>query len=141
MPLPSDIEAFRTVWEPGFAILAGSAMHARPRTDAEEDEGVARLNDDERKSAVASLDGWEWVSDREGIASRFLFEDFGEAFAFMTRVALEAEKADHHPEWSNVWNRVDVFLTTHDAGGMTAKDIALARRITEIALGLRPAAN
>jgi 4a-hydroxytetrahydrobiopterin dehydratase len=94
---------------------------------------VARLNDAEREEALASLEGWAWDAARDGISKRFTFRDFGEAFAFMTRVALEAEKADHHPEWSNVWNRVDVFLTTHDAGGLTARDIALARRIGGIA--------
>ena len=63
---------------------------------------------------------------RNGIARSFRFADFGAAFAFMTRVALAAEKADHHPEWSNVWNRVDILLSTHSAGGVTGKDIALA---------------
>lgn len=93
---------------------------------------MARLNDSERAKALAALDGWTWDAARGGIARRFRFADFGEAFAFMTRVALEAEKADHHPEWSNVWNRVDIFLTTHDAGGLTLKDIALAEKIARI---------
>ena len=65
---------------------------------------------------------------RNGIARSFAFADFGAAFAFMTRVALAAEKADHHPEWSNVWNRVDILLSTHSDGGVTDKDIALAER-------------
>ncbi len=60
---------------------------------------------------------------------RFTFADFGQAFGFMAQVALLAEKADHHPEWSNVWNRVDILLTTHDAGGLSARDVALARQI------------
>ena len=93
---------------------------------------MARLNDGQRAEALASLDGWTWDAARDGIARSFRFADFGEAFAFMTRVALEAEKANHHPEWSNVWNRVDIFLTTHDAGGLTRKDIALAEKIAEI---------
>jgi 4a-hydroxytetrahydrobiopterin dehydratase len=97
------------------------------------DDAVARLNDAERREALALLEGWSWDAARGGISRRFQFRDFGEAFAFMTRVALEAEKANHHPEWSNVWNRVEIFLTTHDAGGLTAKDIALARRIGAIA--------
>ena len=63
---------------------------------------------------------------------RFTFADFSEAFAFMTRVALLAEKADHHPEWSNVWNRVDITLTTHDAGGLSARDVDLAKAIGEL---------
>ena len=94
---------------------------------------MVRLDEAERASALAMLDGWSWEAGRNGIARSLRFRDFGEAFAFMTRVALEAEKADHHPEWSNVWNRVDIFLTTHDAGGLTAKDVTLARRIDDFA--------
>ena len=91
------------------------------------------LTESERKEALADLPGWEHDASRKAIAKSFRFGDFGEAFAFMTRVALEAEKADHHPEWSNVWNRVDILLTTHSDGGLTAKDVALARKIDEIA--------
>ena len=85
---------------------------------------TSRLTDAEIDAALAALPGWSRVGD--GIERSFRFADFVEAFAFMTRVALLAEKADHHPEWSNVWNKVEVRLTTHDAGGITAKDIALA---------------
>jgi len=94
---------------------------------------VAVLGDAERDEALTGLAGWTYDADRNGIAKRFAFADFGAAFAFMTRVALEAEKADHHPEWSNVWNRVDILLSTHSEGGVTGKDIALARRIERIA--------
>jgi len=94
---------------------------------------VAKLTEAERDEALASLAGWTLDPERDAIAKSFRFSDFGEAFAFMTRVALEAEKADHHPEWSNVWNRVDILLSTHSAGGLTAKDVALARRIEAIA--------
>ena len=94
---------------------------------------VVRLNDAERDQAVSSLGGWEWHVERQAIYRSFRFADFGEAFAFMTRVALEAEKANHHPEWSNVWNRVDIYLTTHDAGGLTSNDVELARTISAIA--------
>jgi 4a-hydroxytetrahydrobiopterin dehydratase len=94
---------------------------------------VAKLSEAERREALAALPGWEHDVGRDAIARSFRFRDFGEAFAFMTRVALEAEKADHHPEWSNVWNRVDILLTTHSDGGLTAKDVALAGRIDEIA--------
>ena len=87
------------------------------------------LNEAERDAGLAALDGWTFDVSRNGIAKGFAFADFGEAFAFMTRVALEAEKADHHPEWSNVWNKVDVLLSTHSDGGVTEKDIALATRI------------
>jgi len=94
---------------------------------------VAILEESERDAALAGLDGWAYDAARNGIAKRFTFADFSAAFAFMTRVALAAEQADHHPEWSNVWNRVDVLLSTHDAGGVTQKDIALAQRIEAIA--------
>ena len=71
--------------------------------------------------------GWQRTAGRDAIARKFEFKDFNSAFAFMTRVALLAEKMDHHPEWSNVYNRIEVVLTTHDAGGVTAKDIAMAK--------------
>ena len=79
--------------------------------------------------ALRELPCWSYDEARRGIARSFRFRDFGEAFAFMTRVALAAEQADHHPEWSNVWNRVDILLTTHSAGGLTHKDLELAKRI------------
>ncbi len=91
------------------------------------------LSESERDAALATLDGWAFDAGRNGIAKRFTFADFPAAFAFMTRVALAAEKADHHPDWSNVWNRVDVLLSTHDAGGVTEKDIALAAKIDAVA--------
>ncbi|MGZ8346457.1 MAG: 4a-hydroxytetrahydrobiopterin dehydratase [Allosphingosinicella sp.] len=94
---------------------------------------MAKLGETERDEALAALGGWTFDAARDAIAKSFHFADFGEAFAFMTRVALEAEKADHHPEWSNVWNKVEILLTTHSDGGLTAKDVALARRIDEIA--------
>lgn len=94
---------------------------------------MAKLSDEERREALAALPEWTWVPEREGISRSFKFHDFGEAFAFMTRVALVAEQADHHPEWSNVWNRVDVLLTTHSAGGLTQKDVALAKRMDAFA--------
>jgi 4a-hydroxytetrahydrobiopterin dehydratase len=90
---------------------------------------IERLDEDEREDALHDLPEWEYDEARDAIGASFVFEDFGEAFAFMTRVALLAEKADHHPNWTNVWNRVDITLTTHDAGGLTARDVALARAI------------
>jgi len=88
---------------------------------------IAKLNENEIGARLAALPGWQRQGD--GIERRYKFADFTAAFAFMTRVALLAEKADHHPEWSNVWNRVDIRLTTHDAGGLTARDFALAAAI------------
>ena len=93
---------------------------------------VARLTDGMRDEALASLPQWTHDSERDGIRRRFTFQDFNEAFGFMTRVALMADKADHHPEWSNVWNRVDILLTTHDAGGLSTRDIHLAKAIDAI---------
>jgi 4a-hydroxytetrahydrobiopterin dehydratase len=85
------------------------------------------------KEAVGKLTGWKAVDGRDAITRQFKFADFNAAFGFMTRVALKADKMDHHPEWSNVYNKVDVVLTTHDAGGVTDKDIELARFMDEAA--------
>ena len=90
---------------------------------------MAVLSESERAEALTALAGWTFDEGRGGIAKRFVFADFSEAFAFMTRIALAAEKADHHPEWSNVWNKVDILLSTHSDGGVTGKDIALANEI------------
>jgi 4a-hydroxytetrahydrobiopterin dehydratase len=95
-----------------------------------------RLTAEMRKSALAELPGWSEVGGREAIARTFVFKDFNEAFGFMTRAALVAEKSDHHPEWRNVYKTVEVELSTHDAGGVTAKDIELARAMNAIARAL-----
>jgi 4a-hydroxytetrahydrobiopterin dehydratase len=100
----------------------------------------ATLNDTERATALAGLPGWEFSEAREAIAKRFSFGNFVAAFGFMTEVAIEAEKMDHHPEWTNVYRHVDIVLTTHDAGGLTGRDIALARAIERIA-GARASAE
>ena len=94
---------------------------------------MAVLSESERDAALGGLAGWHYDARRNGIAKSYTFADFGEAFGFMARIALEAEKADHHPDWSNVWNRVDILLSTHSAGGVTAKDVALAGKIEAIA--------
>ena len=83
--------------------------------------------------AIAQLSGWIEVSGRDAISKAYKFADFNAAFGFMTRVALKADKMDHHPEWSNVYNRVEVVLTTHDANGVTHQDVALAKFMDEIA--------
>lgn len=84
------------------------------------------------EAALARLAGWRAVAGRDAIAKTFKFRDFNTAFGFMTRVALAAEKLDHHPEWSNVYNRVEVMLTTHSAGGVTALDVELASLMDEM---------
>ena len=90
---------------------------------------VPELTDDEREAALAELPGWLLARDGKAIERTFNFADFNEAFGFMTRVALLADKQDHHPEWFNVWNRVEITLTTHDAGGLSARDVKLAKAI------------
>jgi 4a-hydroxytetrahydrobiopterin dehydratase len=94
-----------------------------------------KLTEAQRKTALSGLKGWKPVDGRDAIAKSFKFADFNAAFGFMSRVALAAEKADHHPEWSNVYNKVDITLSTHDAGGVTEKDIALAKFIEQAAKG------
>lgn len=88
-----------------------------------------KLNDAARSAALNDLDGWSPIGDRDAISKTFTFSDFNEAFGWMTRAALIAEQMNHHPEWFNVWNRVDVTLSTHDAGGLTELDIKLARKM------------
>lgn len=97
------------------------------------------LTESKLSEALAGLPGWTYDPARNGIAKGYRFKDFNEAFGFMTRVALAAEKADHHPEWTNVWNRVDILLSTHSEGGVTAKDIALANVIEGALRGSRAA--
>ena len=90
---------------------------------------IPQLTEAERDAALSGLPEWTLRDDKLAIVRRFKFADFSEAFAFMTRVALIAEKADHHPEWSNVYNRVEITLTTHDAGGLSRRDVAMAKAI------------
>ena len=92
-----------------------------------------KLTADARKSALAKLSGWSEVAGREAITRKFTFKDFNQAFGFMTRAALVAEKMDHHPEWFNVYKTVEVVLATHDAGGVTRLDIQLATAMNAIA--------
>jgi 4a-hydroxytetrahydrobiopterin dehydratase len=90
---------------------------------------VARLTEGHRNESLAAIPDWNYDAGRDAITRRLVFADFNAAFGFMARVALIAEKSDHHPEWSNVWNRVDILLTTHDAGGLSQRDIAMAQAI------------
>lgn len=94
---------------------------------------IARLTPDQTAAALAALPHWTLAEDGLAITRTLKFADFAEAFGFMTRVAILAEKADHHPEWFNVYNRVEVRLTTHDAGGLSERDLRLASAIDAIA--------
>jgi 4a-hydroxytetrahydrobiopterin dehydratase len=90
---------------------------------------IPKLSAAARDEVLAELPAWRHDAGRDALTRSFRFADFPQAFAFMTRVAFLAEKADHHPEWSNVYDRVDILLTTHDAGGLSERDVALARAI------------
>ncbi len=90
---------------------------------------VEKLTTDERESWLTALEDWTPCEDRDAIRREFAFDDFSAAWAFMNRVALLAEKHDHHPEWSNVYNRVDITLTTHDADGLSRRDVKMAKAI------------
>jgi 4a-hydroxytetrahydrobiopterin dehydratase len=93
---------------------------------------TAKLTGPERAKALASLPKWQEVAGRDAIKRSLKFADFNQAWGFMCRVALAAEKADHHPEWSNVYSNVEIVLSTHDAGGLSEKDVALAKLIDSI---------
>ncbi len=92
-----------------------------------------KLTGNARKTALAKLMGWSEVTGRDAINRKFTFKDFNEAFGFMARAALIAEKLDHHPEWFNVYNKVEVTLSTHDAGGVTERDVTLAEAMNRLA--------
>jgi 4a-hydroxytetrahydrobiopterin dehydratase len=94
---------------------------------------AVRLSEQEIMAGLAALPGWRHDAEANAIARSFTFADFAAAFGFMAAVATAAEKADHHPDWSNSWNRVDINLSTHSAGGVTRLDLALAERIDALA--------
>jgi 4a-hydroxytetrahydrobiopterin dehydratase len=94
---------------------------------------IERLSDARRAEALAALSGWTLREDGLAISRELKFADFNEAFGFMTRVAIHADKADHHPEWFNVYNRVEVTLTTHDADGLSERDVEMATFINSLA--------
>jgi 4a-hydroxytetrahydrobiopterin dehydratase len=94
-----------------------------------------KLTGEARKTALAKLAGWSEVEGRDAISKKFTFHDFNTAFGFMARAALIAEKLDHHPEWFNVYDKVEVTLSTHDAGGVTERDVKLAEAMDRIASG------
>jgi 4a-hydroxytetrahydrobiopterin dehydratase len=110
-------------------IVAGHAMFAA------EDTMAPKLTGQARSEALRKLSGWSEVSGRDAITRKFVFKDFNQAFGFMTRAALIAEKMDHHPEWFNVYKTVEVTLSTHDAGGVTELDLNLAAEMDKLAQG------
>lgn len=95
----------------------------------------SKLSEGDRKELIDPLKeaGWSIVENRDAIYKEFLFKDFNEAFGFMTRVALKADKMDHHPEWFNVYNKVQITLSTHDVSGLSLRDVTLAKFIEEVA--------
>ena len=93
---------------------------------------IEALNETERAEALDGLDEWDYDDARDAITRTIVFADFVEAFGFMNQVALIAERANHHPEWKNVWNRVEILLTTHAAGGLSPRDIEMAEAIDAI---------
>ncbi|WP_370644980.1 4a-hydroxytetrahydrobiopterin dehydratase [Microvirga sp. ACRRW] len=102
----------------------------------EKNPPMPRLTDTERQELLSALDGWTLVEGRDAIHKRYVFDDFNAAFGWMTRVALVAEPMNHHPEWFNVYNKVDVTLSTHDAKGLTRRDVELAQRMDQLAAGV-----
>lgn len=94
---------------------------------------IDSLNEEQRAEALSRLPLWSYDAERRALYRQIIASDFSEAFALMIRIALEAEKADHHPEWSNVYNRLDIWLTTHNADGVSARDVALAETIDRFA--------
>ena len=95
---------------------------------------VQKLSPEERAAALSELLDWEELDDRDAIRRKFVFTDFNEAWGFISRIAMEAERRDHHPEWSNVWATVDITLSTHDCDGLSSRDVELARFIDKIVL-------
>lgn len=94
---------------------------------------IQKLAESARQEAIANLQGWQYRADRDAIFKSFTFKNFVEAWGFMSRIAIMAEKMNHHPEWFNVYNRVDILLTTHDCGGLSERDVQLAQAIEKIA--------
>jgi len=93
---------------------------------------MSLLDDAQITAALSNLKGWDRHKSRSALTKQFQFKDFNEAFGFMTKIALKAEQLNHHPEWSNIWNKVDITLSTHDVGGVSQKDISLAQFIEDL---------
>ncbi|WP_279635199.1 4a-hydroxytetrahydrobiopterin dehydratase [Paraburkholderia lacunae] len=112
--------------------MTNARVHRRACLDERGSTMIHKLTSEERATQVAQLHGWQAVAGRDAIQRQFRFADFNEAFGFMTRVAIKAQEMDHHPEWFNVYNKVEITLSTHEANGLTERDIKLARFIDSI---------
>jgi 4a-hydroxytetrahydrobiopterin dehydratase len=126
----------KMAWQAGGERRLMAKIGAAPSCGARAAKGLImaqKLNSDARKAALATLSGWSEVAGRDAITKKFVFKDFTQAFGFMTKVALAAEKMDHHPEWFNVYKTVVVTLSTHDAGGVTELDVKLAEAMDKMA--------
>jgi 4a-hydroxytetrahydrobiopterin dehydratase len=136
LPETSPLEAVLPTWW-GLAGRISLENSARGSAAIGHTDGVRKmaqkLSGEARKTALARLKGWTEVKDRDAITKKFVFADFNQAFGFMTRAALVAEKLDHHPEWFNAYKNVEVTLSTHDAGGLTELDVKLAETMDKLA--------
>jgi 4a-hydroxytetrahydrobiopterin dehydratase len=112
--------------------IAGAHAHWRACSDQRGRIMINKLTSEERATLMTELHGWQAVAGRDAIQRQFKFADFNEAFGFMTRVAIKAQEMDHHPEWFNVYNKVEITLSTHEANGLTQRDIKLAQFIDSI---------
>ncbi len=133
----ADYRQFIPLEEFGSAEMQRAASASRRMTGTKAfSSAAARLTGKDKQAAIATIPAWKQIvvnGDRDALSRSLTFSDFKAAWSFMSRVALYAESHDHHPEWFNVYNRVDITLTTHDAGGITKKDIAMAATIDEYA--------
>lgn len=119
------------LWSSSTALAQGQTTHTKAPHQAQVDP-IQKLNTQQRRDALKSLKNWSLRADKKAIVRHFKFRNFSEAWAFMSRVALLAEKNNHHPEWSNVYNQVSITLSTHDAGGVSHLDIHLAKLINQV---------
>jgi 4a-hydroxytetrahydrobiopterin dehydratase len=128
------------VWLRAAAAVRAGLDAARAAAPARGgDTMIQKLTSEQRATQIGQLDGWQIVAGRDAISRQFKFADFNEAFGFMTRVAIKSQEMNHHPEWFNVYNKVEITLSTHEADGLTERDIKLAHFIDEAAKGARHA--
>jgi 4a-hydroxytetrahydrobiopterin dehydratase len=127
----------RFLQEYSHQSASGNPLAARGECGNRSSGMPEKLTGNARQAALAKLSGWSEVEGRDAISRKFTFKDFSEAFGFMARAAMMAEKLDHHPEWFNVYNKVEVTLATHEAGGVTERDVQLAQEMNRLAAASR----